>query len=98
MSIKKVHLRNYPSVTLTSGAYAITYVIAYVITYGAAYVATYAMYETKLEVDKEVGVGDLSEPCAVTYLIAYPYAWTVNFEICIDSELTTPSMVHLRSD
>ena len=36
---------------------------------------------TKLKLDNEVGGGDLSELCTITYLIAYPYAWTVNFEI-----------------
>ena len=30
--------------------------------------------KTKLKLDKEVGGGDLSEPCTITYLIAYPYA------------------------
>ena len=29
---------------------------------------------TKLKLDKEVGGGDLSELCTITYLIAYPYA------------------------
>ena len=38
-------------------------------------------YRTKLKLDKEVGGGDFSELCTVTYLITYPYAWTVNFEI-----------------
>ena len=33
--------------------------------------------------------GNLSELCTVTYLIAYPYAWTVHFEVCIDVQLTT---------
>ena len=46
-------------------------------------------YWTKLKLDKEVGSGDLSELCTITYLIAYTYAWTVNFEICIDVQLTT---------
>ena len=45
-------------------------------------------YKTKLKLDEEVGGGDLSELCTITYLIAYPYAWTVNFEICIDMQLT----------
>ena len=45
-------------------------------------------YKTKLKLDKEVGGGDLSELCTITYLIAYPYAWTVNFEICFDVQLT----------
>ena len=31
-------------------------------------------FQTKLKLDKEVGGGDLSELCTVTYLIAYPYA------------------------
>ena len=31
-------------------------------------------YKTKLKLDKEVGGGDLSELCTITYLIAYPYA------------------------
>ena len=31
-------------------------------------------YKTKLKLDKEVGGGDLSELCTVTYLIAYPCA------------------------
>ena len=31
-------------------------------------------YRTKLKLDKEVGGGDLSELCTITYLIAYPYA------------------------
>ena len=39
---------------------------------------------------RRLGVGDLSKLCTITYLIAYPYAWTVNFEICIDVQLTTP--------
>ena len=39
---------------------------------------------------RKLGVGDLSKLCTITYLIAYPYAWTVNFEICIDVQLTTP--------
>ena len=38
-------------------------------------------YKTKLKLDKEVGGGDFSELCTVTYLITYPYGWTVNFEI-----------------
>ena len=45
--------------------------------------------KTKLKLDKEVGGGDLSELCTITYLIAYPYAWTVNFEICLDAQLRT---------
>ena len=31
-------------------------------------------YKTKLKLDKEVGGGDLSDLCTITYLIAYPYA------------------------
>ena len=31
-------------------------------------------HKTKLKLDKEVGGGDLSELCTITYLIAYPYA------------------------
>ena len=31
-------------------------------------------YRTKLKLDKEVGGGDLTELCTITYLIAYPYA------------------------
>ena len=46
-------------------------------------------YRTKLKLDKEVGGGDLFELCTITYLIAYPYARTVNFEICINVQLTT---------
>ena len=46
-------------------------------------------YKTKLKLDKEVGGGDLFELCTITYLIAYPDAWTENFEICIDLQLTT---------
>ena len=38
-------------------------------------------YKTELKLDKEVGGGDFSELCTVTYLITYPYGWTVNFEI-----------------
>ena len=38
-------------------------------------------YRTKLKLDKEVGGGDFSELRTVTYLITYPYGWTVNFEI-----------------
>ena len=38
-------------------------------------------YKTKLKLDREVGGGDLSELCTITYLITYPYGWTVNFEI-----------------
>ena len=38
-------------------------------------------YRTKLKLDKEVGGGDFSELCTVTYLITYLYGWTVNFEI-----------------
>ena len=38
-------------------------------------------YRTKLKLDKEVGGVDFSELCTVTYLITYPYGWTVNFEI-----------------
>ena len=30
-------------------------------------------YKTKLKLDKEVGGGDLSELCTITYLITYPY-------------------------
>ena len=45
--------------------------------------------KTKLKLDKEVGGGDVFELCTVTYPIAYPYAWTVNFETCIDVQLTT---------
>ena len=48
-----------------------------------------ATYKTKLKLDKEVGGGDLFELCTITYQIAYPYAWTVNFETCIDLRLTT---------
>ena len=43
-------------------------------------------YKTKLKLDKEVGGGDFSE---LRYLFKYPYAWTVNFEICIDVQLRT---------
>ena len=46
-------------------------------------------YKTKLKLDKEVGRRDLSELCTITYLITYPYARTVNFEMCIDVQLTT---------
>ena len=46
-------------------------------------------YKTKLKLDEEVGGGDLSELCTITYLITYRYARTVNFEICIDVQLTT---------
>ena len=45
--------------------------------------------KTKLKLDKEVGGGVLFELCTITYLITYPYARTVNFEICIDVQLTT---------
>ena len=38
-------------------------------------------YKTKLKLDREVGGGDFSDLCTVTYLITYPYGWTVNFEI-----------------
>ena len=38
---------------------------------------------------RRLGVGDLSDVRTITYLIAYPYAWTVNFEICIDDQLRT---------
>ena len=31
-------------------------------------------YKTKLKLDKEVGGGDLSELCTITYVIEYPYA------------------------
>ena len=31
-------------------------------------------YKTKLKLDKEVGGGDLSDLCTITYLIANPYA------------------------
>ena len=31
-------------------------------------------YKTKLKLDKEVGGGDFSDLCTITYLIAYPYA------------------------
>ena len=40
-------------------------------------------HKTKLKLDKEVGGGDLSKLCTITMLIVYPYAWTINFEICI---------------
>ena len=46
-------------------------------------------YRTKLKLDREVGGGDLSELCTITYLIMYPCARTVNFEIRIDVQLTT---------
>ena len=38
---------------------------------------------------RRLGVGDLSDVRTITYLIAYPYAWTVNFEHCIEVQLTT---------
>ena len=31
-------------------------------------------YKTKLKLDKEVGGGDLSQLCTITYLLAYRYA------------------------
>ena len=37
----------------------------------------------------------LGVQCSITYLIAYPYAWTLNFGNCIDLQLTT--LVH-KSD
>ena len=30
-------------------------------------------YKTKLKLDREVGGGDFSDLCTVTYLITYPY-------------------------
>ena len=34
-------------------------------------------------------MGDLSKLCTITCLITYPYARTVNFENCIEVQLTT---------
>ena len=53
------------------------------------FIITSITHKTKLKLDKEVGGGDLSDLCTITYLIAYPYAWTLNFGNCIDLQLTT---------
>ena len=52
----------------------------------------YSTHKTKLKPDKEVGGGDLVELCTtITIRIVYPYAWTINFEICIQNTPTSDS-------
>ena len=47
------------------------------------------MHKTKLKLDKEVGVGDLSDLCTIAFSSANPDAWTLNFGNCIDFQLPT---------
>ena len=44
-----------------------------------------------MKLDKEVGGGDLAELCTITMLIVYPYAGTINFEICTQNTPTSNS-------
>ena len=50
-----------------------------------------ARKELKLEKDDLVEGGDLAELCTITMLIVYPYAGTINFEICTQNTPTSNS-------
>ena len=53
---------------------------------------TSVTHKTKLKLDKEVGGRDLAElRTTITMRIVYPYAWTINFEICIQNTPTSDS-------
>ena len=50
-----------------------------------------ARKELKLDEDDLVVGGDLAELCTITMLIVYPYAGTINFEICTQNTPTSNS-------